>query len=118
MERGEVYLVNVDFLESVWLRGEGSRAKYLVCLQGDGAFSHPESVAVVIASSDRRGGTPLRAFEVSVGPDHGFDHDTIIDCRLVYSLSRERFPAEPALVLSSDVMEEIDTALIVGLQMY
>jgi mRNA-degrading endonuclease toxin of MazEF toxin-antitoxin module len=73
-------------------------------------------VAVVVCSTLRNARAP-RPFEVLVDQRHGFDHETIIDCRWVFTVQMRhlRTPEHPPL--PPDVMQQISEALTYGLQL-
>ena len=95
------------------------RDKYLIVLRGGPNAAAEADVPYVVASTDRRQpGTPLRRFEVSAGAVDGFNHDTVIDCRWVYTMMKTRFPGNTLRFrLSPDMMQRVSIALVVGLQM-
>jgi mRNA-degrading endonuclease toxin of MazEF toxin-antitoxin module len=81
-------------------------------------FANCPDVAVVVCSTHRRTGRP-RPFEVLVGTADGFEHDTIIDCRFPFTVSKQirGMDLRPLFRLSPDVMLQVSEALVVGLQM-
>ena len=61
--------------------------KYVVLLHDHDRYPQ-DRIAVAIASTDRRNGRALAAWEVLVGTTQGFPHDTIIDGRWIFTLSK------------------------------
>lgn len=118
MERGEVYLVAIPLPDrNNPGRQPVIRQKYVVVLRGGPNSASEAEVPVVIASTDRRRGRPLRKFEVSVGTAEGFRHDTVIDCRWPVTIEKQRLPAQPSGCLGRDKQWELSVALVHGLQM-
>jgi mRNA-degrading endonuclease toxin of MazEF toxin-antitoxin module len=111
LRRGEVRFGDITF------PGRGTLQKLMVVLQGGQDFANQTDVAVLVAST-YLGGTP-RPFEVLVpAATPGFNNDTVIDCRWPYTVRRAQVEAMHLLfLLSPDVIELIDEALVVGLQM-
>jgi mRNA-degrading endonuclease toxin of MazEF toxin-antitoxin module len=114
VNRGDVFLVSLRFDRP---QPNTELKKYVVALQGGPDFAMADDVAVVVCST-RRGTRPVRPFEVIVGTAHGFDTETVIDCRWVRTIPK------PAAVrsllktrLTSDVMEQVSEALVLGLQL-
>jgi mRNA-degrading endonuclease toxin of MazEF toxin-antitoxin module len=98
-------------------RGVAPRRKYVVVLQGGPRFDNAMDRAVVVCSSLRADPSRLRPFEVLVGQSEGFDHDTVIDCRWVYTVTKASLGSTRYTRLSLARMNEISAALVVGLQM-
>ena len=111
LQRGEVRLGDLTF------PGRGTLHKLLVVLQGGMNFSNQSDVVIIVASS-YRGHNP-RPFDVLVPPSGaGFEVETVIDCRWPFTVRRDQVEAMRYLfMLSPDVMELVDEALVVGLQM-
>lgn len=117
MERGEVHRITVELPNRSRDEGTIPRTKWAVILRGGSATDWEADVPVVLASSDQ--GSPRRAHEVFVDTDDGFDRDTVIDCRWVFTIPKRHFgPETLQALLSPAVMREISIALVVGLQMY
>lgn len=111
MARGDVFNVDMPLPDG------GTKRKHVVVLQEGPGFDDSRQVAVVLANSDKRIGKPTRPFEVRRGVPAGFDHETLIDCRWVFTLARAEVVAgQYLLTLDGDAMDEIDAALKVGLQ--
>lgn len=114
IERGDVYRTSFQFPNRSGT-GVTSRTKYVVALQGGKSTDTWPDIAVAIASTSR--GAPRR-FEVLVGVYDGFNHDTVIDCRWVYTLAKSDLPPpQRQFRLSSEIMKKVSIALVVGLQM-
>ena len=115
LERGDVCSVMLAFPDRSG-RPASQRLKHVVILQGGPTFASATDVAVVVCSTFR--GQRVRAFEVLVGSQEGFDHDTVIDCRWPRTISKD-LPgmASPITHLTPDAMTQISEALVVGLQM-
>ncbi len=98
---------------------EERRNKYVVILRGGPTADAEPDVTYLIASSDRRlPGQQLRSFEVSLGPAEGFHHETLIDCRWVYTVPRREVPVGSfRFQLPEVTMDVVNIALIRGLQM-
>jgi len=109
--RGDVFNASLKFPD-----GQEKR-KHLVVIQGGPAYDASRQIATVVASTDRRNGRPLRDYEVSCGSADGFDHDTLIDCRWVFTMPRDEVISGGFITtLSPMVLARIDAALLVGLQ--
>jgi hypothetical protein len=94
------------------------RTKYVVSLQGGPEFANQTDVAVVVASTYRRPARGLQPYEVLVGQSYGFLHDTVIDCRWVFTIQKaEAPPSTFRFRLPQSVMDDISDALVVGLQL-
>lgn len=60
----------------------------------------------------------MRPFEVRVGSTEGFQHDTVIDCRWIFTFPKSRFDRSELVVrLDLLVMERIAAAIVQGLQL-
>lgn len=119
MDRGEVHFI--ELLLPDWSTGGAElvpRQKLVVALRGGPSVAGESYVPVVLASSDNRTmNEPLQPYEVSVDTSHGFHHDTLLDCRWVFSLAQSRFsPTTFRFSLPDVVMNEVSVALVVGLQ--
>jgi hypothetical protein len=115
--RGEVRLVYLDLPDSADPTKTSPKAKWVVALQGGTEFARMRDVAVVVASTNRQQRFP-RDHEVQVGTADGFDHDTLIDGRWVFTIPQAAFESgQYRCVLSDGVMELVNEALVVGLQM-
>jgi len=111
LQRGEVRFGGIAF------PGRGSLNKLLVVIQGGPNFANQSDVVVLVAST-YRGDTP-RPFEVLLpSATSEFKVDTVIDCRWPFTVKRADVEAMNQLfTLGHDVMELVDEALVVGLQM-
>jgi mRNA-degrading endonuclease toxin of MazEF toxin-antitoxin module len=118
VDRGNVYLP-VLVLPDRQQGGTATREvrKFVVSLQGGDAFKNADDVAVVVCSTNRKEGRSIRPFEVAVGPTHGFDTDTIIDCRWVHTIPKSHTTGCFKFQLPRSVMNDVSAALVVGLQM-
>lgn len=96
--------------------GTEQKLKYVVALQGGPQFANVNDVAVVVCSTLRTRRQP-RSFEVLIGTNQGFDHDTIIDCRWVFTVQQRHLRAAIHPRLSDDIMRQVSEALTVGLQL-
>jgi hypothetical protein len=118
VDRGDVHLTAIDLPVpgGVTLK---ARDKYLILLQSpSGMDSGATNIACAIASTDRRGASPARAFEVSLGIGDGFRHETIADCRWVYTILRALLHhSTRQFRLSEERMDEISVGVFVGLQL-
>jgi mRNA-degrading endonuclease toxin of MazEF toxin-antitoxin module len=110
--RGEVWRGEIAF------PGRPAKLKRVVVLQGGPDFATEPDVGIVVASTDH-GRRPGEQHEVFVPAEPGrFQLDTVIDCRWVYTVSRADVEAMQRLFrLQTHVMEWVDEALVVGLQM-
>jgi hypothetical protein len=117
VERGEVHFLTLDLPD--WETGGVAThevGKLVVILR---TTQPGDSYApVVLVSTDNRNlDQPLQAFEVSVGPEHGFHEDSLIDCRWVFSLALVRFNLGTwRFALYPFNLEEISDALMIGLE--
>ena len=117
MNRGDVYKGSIALPNRASGVGYQYRAKYVVILQGGPDFASDTDVAVVVAST-RKNMSPLRPFEVLVGTAQGFHHDTLIDCRWPYTLTKDIVTSGTFLAqLDDHVMHRVSLALLRGLQM-
>jgi len=118
VERGDTHKINLHLPDRVRGAGTSPRLKYVVCLQGGPDFANQTDVAVVVASTYTRRASGLQPYEVLVGQSQGFLHDTVIDCRWVFTIQKtEAPPSTFRLRLPPDVMDDISAALVVGLQL-
>lgn len=118
MARGEVWAIDIDLPDRSDPTKTVRRRKYAVELQGP-AFAHNDDVAIVLASSDRQPTKPARSFEVKVGPAEGFQHETLIDGRWVWTVPRARLAGTPHITtLSAQVMQKVSEAIVVGLDLF
>jgi hypothetical protein len=70
----------------------------------------------LVASTHRA--ASVRPFEVLAGPDDGFAHETVIDCRWPFTLLKDEARAgNYKFRLSNDRMREVSLALVHGLQL-
>jgi hypothetical protein len=114
VNRGDVYLARFRFPDRAAPGQFTERNKYVVMLRQMPA----ETDIPFLIASTYDPARPPRPFEVLVGAVHGFDHDTVIDCRWPYTLPKNWFnAAQHRFTLSPDVMREVSVALVVGLQM-
>jgi mRNA-degrading endonuclease toxin of MazEF toxin-antitoxin module len=93
--------------------GTVPKLKYVVVLQEE---SNATDVAVVVCNSLKAPRRP-RAYEVLVGRSEGFDHDTMIDCRWVFTVQKRHLRAAEHPPLPRAVMNQVSEALVVGLQL-
>jgi hypothetical protein len=114
VDRGEVYRTRLKLPLRQLVDRRETRTKFIVILRGPTRGSESD-VPFVIAST--HGGGSLRPFEVLVGSADGFHHDTVIDCRWVYTLAKSEVQGSVQFVLGPAVMHRIDVALVSGLQM-
>jgi mRNA-degrading endonuclease toxin of MazEF toxin-antitoxin module len=116
VRRGAVYEIPLDLPD--WEDGgydEVERDKLVVVLRDPGTPRRESYVPVVLASTRRR--EQVARYEVLVEPaEGGFDDETILDCRWVYTLPWHLFYGEPLFELPLDMMEVVSAALVVGLQ--
>ncbi len=114
MNRGDVYRTRLRLPDRTVPGQFADRNKYVVMLRQMPA----EADIPFLIASTYNPARPPRPFEVLVGVAHGFDHDTVIDCRWPYTLPKAWFnAAQHRFTLSPDVMREVSVALVVGLQM-
>jgi mRNA-degrading endonuclease toxin of MazEF toxin-antitoxin module len=101
--------------------GTATKQKIVVVLQGplDVGWASQTDVSVVVASTNRAAPSAAPAsYEVWVGTSDGFKHDTIIDCRWPYTVFKSTLKAGWQITtLGPGRMEEINLALVAGLQM-
>lgn len=114
MDRGEVHLLSLLPPNRETGQGTVRRDKYVITLRGGQQATTEAEVPVVVASTDRRGpDRALRSFEVSVGPQEGFVHATLIDCRWVHTLPKSDLtPDTYRFSLSVAVMHRVSVALV------
>ncbi len=119
LERGAVYLVPTEMSEASGATGRRVIDKYHVVLQNPGSIDpNARNYAYVLASRDRSSGGPNRIFEVRVGQTDGFDVDTMVDGRWVYTGLRDALLSERyQFTLSPDRMDQISVAIFDGLQL-
>lgn len=124
MERGDVYWLDLDLPDRTKLPFVPFRRvrlkKYIVILRGGPDAARETDVPFVIASTDDYPDEAPRDFEVPIaGGGPIFKTQTIIDCRKPYTLlvAEVENAGEHRGHLSDAVMEEIDEALVNGLQM-
>jgi mRNA-degrading endonuclease toxin of MazEF toxin-antitoxin module len=72
---------------------------------------------VVVVCNSLKASRQKRSYEVFVGIGEGFDHDTVIDCRWVFTVQKRHLRAPAQRPMSPQVMAEISEALVVGLQL-
>jgi hypothetical protein len=120
VERGDVHLVEIELPDRNNPGRTVKRDKYLVLLRGGPHAAGETDVPYVIASTDSRTpGTRLRSFEVLVGTADGFQHDTLIDCRWVYTrLASDLTAASRRFRLPLPAMDRVSVALVSGLHMH
>lgn len=120
MDRGDVYRSNIYLPDR---SGGPDRTtdllKWCVVLQAPvGSFASVSDVAVVIASTDHSGGRRMRPFELRVGQTEGFQHDSVIDCRWVFTFAKSIFqPADLKTHLDAALMRRVSAAIVAGLQL-
>jgi hypothetical protein len=120
VERGDTHRISMHLPNRVSGAGTSPRRKYVVCLQGGPDFVNQTDVAVVVASTYRpRRAMGLQPYEILVGQSHGFQHDTLIDCRWVFTIQKTEAPPSTTFMfrLPQDVMDDVSAALVVGLQL-
>jgi hypothetical protein len=91
--------------------GTVPRLKYVVVLQEES-----NATDIAVCNSLKAPRRP-RAYEVLVGRSEGFDHDTMIDCRWVFTVQKRHLRAAEHLPLPRAVMNQVSEALVVGLQL-
>ncbi len=118
MDRGDVYLVPIELPVPGGLRLE-TKDKYLILLQSPSAMDPRATyIACVIASTDRSGSSGARSFEVRLGVEDGFRHETMVDGRWVYTIPRAALDESlRQFRLSEDRMAQISLAVFIGLQL-
>lgn len=120
MQRGGVYLCDIE-LPNRTTRPTSSqfqnRRKLLIVLQEGAAVAAPVTeVGVVIASTWRRNNA--RPFEVILGIRDGFEHDTVVDGRWVYTVPQSTITnGSLKFTLPSVTMHAISLAIVKGLQL-
>jgi mRNA-degrading endonuclease toxin of MazEF toxin-antitoxin module len=72
--------------------------------------------AVVVCNSLKKP-RQKRPYEVFVGPREGFDNETVIDCRWVFTVQKRHLRTPTQRSMPPQVMGEISEALVVGLQL-
>lgn len=116
-ERGAVYLLETP----VTYKGGGTgwALKYQVVLQDPFIMDENASnYAFVIASTDNSGGRGPRIHEVLLTRADGFDHNTMVDGRWVYTAPRADLDEDAYhFTLSAERMDEIAMAVFEGLQL-
>ncbi len=119
VQRGDVYRSNIYLPNRTGQGGTKELLKWCVLLQSDvGSFAQATDVAVVLASTDKSAGRALREFEVRVGWDEGFVHDSVIDCRWIYSFPKSLFhPADRVTTLDAPTMQQVNISVAKGLQL-
>jgi mRNA-degrading endonuclease toxin of MazEF toxin-antitoxin module len=94
--------------------GIAQKEKRVVVLQSSG--DNVTEVAVVVCNSLKRP-RPKRPYEVLVGAGEGFDNETVIDCRWVFTVQKRHLHIPKQRPMPPQVMDEISVALTVGLQL-
>ena len=89
MNRGDVYRTRLRLPDRTVPGQFADRNKYVVMLRQMPA----EADIPFLIASTYNPARPPRPFEVLVGVAHGFDHDTVIDCRWPYTLPKAWFNA-------------------------
>lgn len=118
MQRGDTHKISMHLPDRARRAGTSPRLKYVVCLQGGPEFAKQTDVAVVVCSTYKQRAGGLQPFEVLVGPAHGFQYDTVIDCRWVFTIQKAEAPRSTfQFRLPPNVMDDISEALVVGLQL-
>jgi mRNA-degrading endonuclease toxin of MazEF toxin-antitoxin module len=118
VNRGDVFLINLGMPNRQGGTQPVVRRKYVVVLNGGAAPATVAEVAVVVASTYRAGGAPRR-FEALLSSQDGFDHDTVVDGRWPYTLSKTTVEAGSfRFRLSAQRMHEISVAIAAGLELY
>jgi mRNA-degrading endonuclease toxin of MazEF toxin-antitoxin module len=118
VERGDTHKISIHLPNRASGAGTSPRLKYVVCLQGGPDFANQTDVAVVLASTYRRRASGVQPYEVLVGQNHGFLHDTVIDCRWIFTIQKAEVPPSTRKFrLPPDVMDDVSAALVVGLQL-
>lgn len=118
MERGDTHKISMPLPNRASGVGTSPRLKYVVCLQGGPDFANQTDVAIVVASTYKRRARGVQPYEVLVGQNHGLLHDTVIDCRWVFTIQKALAPPSTfQFRLPPDVMDDISAALVVGLQL-
>lgn len=113
-QRGEVHLL--EGFQFPNRRGGGEHRKYVVALQDERRFPTDHDVAVLVCSTQRL--PEVRDFEVQVGVEEGFEQDTIIDCRWIYTIPKYELTLDTRqFTLSPEVMESVAEAIFIGLQL-
>ncbi|MDY7085968.1 MAG: type II toxin-antitoxin system PemK/MazF family toxin [Actinomycetota bacterium] len=90
------------------------KEKRVVLLQTSG--SNLTDVSVVVCDS-LKNSRPMRPYEVLVGVREGFDRETVINCRWVFTVQKRHLRMPTQRPLSPGVMNQISAALTVGLQL-
>ena len=120
MERGDVHFLTIDLPDRATGQGTIAQDKLVVVVRGGQDTQTEADVPILVASTNRRTGVhSIRKFEVAVGTAEGFVHDTVIDCRWVYTLQKTDFPSGSyRFSLPKVTMESVSLALVFGLQLY
>ena len=117
MDRGDVYLINMELPNRQGGAQPENRSKYVIVLQGGPIFASTTEVAVVVASTYRSRGR-ARPFEVLLGQAEGFDHDTVVDGRWVFTISKAKVQSgRYRFQLDSGRMTKISVAIVAGLEL-
>ncbi len=115
MNHGDVYVVSIDLPNRPHGAG-GTRDKWVICLQGGPQFSAASDVAVLIASTHKGGG--MRPFEVLCGAADGFRHDSVVDCRWPFTISKAKIVGGTyKATLTPARMRDLALGLVNGLQL-
>lgn len=116
MQRGQVYLCTITLPSRPGGSG-GARQKLVVVLQGGPNFENCTEVAVVVASTLRSSGI-TRPFEVVVGPEQGFQHQWVIDCRWPFTIPKSTIETGKLITTLDDTaLGRVALALVHGLQL-
>lgn len=114
MVRGEVYFCSIALPRR--FGSGGVLDKLVLVLQGGDAFEPYTDVAVLVASSYEGGA--IRPFEVLLGTDEGFDHETVIDGRWPFTLRKsDVLKGKRILKLTEERMHQVSVAIVKGLQL-
>lgn len=117
--RGDVHLVSIELPNRDGTPGFSPRLKFVIVLRGSARTRLESDFPFVVASSDRRQpGQQLRGFEIFLDSSNGFDHDTIVDCRWVYTAPKTLISDKTyRFSLGPVEMQDISVALVNGLQL-
>lgn len=114
LRQGDVYKIPFAFPGNEAVDRLAPEPKYVIVLNDDPITAGSNLVAVAVASTKTH---DLRPFEALLGVDDGFDHDTVVDGRWVFTISTTRLDhASFKFALSETRMWEISRALARGLQ--
>lgn len=116
--RGDLVVVHIELPNRRGLSGTLGKPKWVVLLHDERAYRGSDDVAVVVASTWRRGDAPIAPYEVLCEHGDGFAVPSVIDCRWPFTLLKSEVRAGThKATLTEARMDDIAVALTVGLSL-